>query len=105
MVDDALADAVRFGIDDDVHAALRARLEDGHEGVWSRNAAAVVAFLTIQTQWRILAGAGGVAWLGLDYAAARVGLEAGGIEVTPALWGDLRVIEAAVVSRMNGGVR
>ncbi len=59
----------------------------------------------MQTQWRLVAGASGLAWLGLDYAGAAAGLAAAGVAVTPALWADLRVMEAAVVARMNGGAR
>ncbi len=100
-----MVDAARFGIDEESRAALKAGLDDGHEGVWPQNVAAVQAFLAVQTQWRILAGATGLAWLGLDYGAVTAGLAAAGIAVTPALWTELRVIEAGVVARMNGGTQ
>lgn len=45
---------------------------------------------------------GGLLAQGLDYQGARAGLELAGIAVTPALWGELRVIEAAAVAALNG---
>jgi hypothetical protein len=47
-----------------------------------------------------VSGAGTV--IGLDYAAARAGLEAEGIEVTPEVWRDLRAIEAGAVQGFGG---
>ena len=70
-----------------------------------QNVPAVSAFLAVQTQWRLIAGPSGLAWLGLDYGGVATGLAAEAVEVTPALWADLRVIEAGVVARMNGGAR
>lgn len=37
----------------------------------------------------------GLIVLGLDYTAARAGLRAAGIRVTPALWADLQALEIA----------
>ncbi|MFN3971243.1 MAG: DUF1799 domain-containing protein [Gemmobacter sp.] len=62
--------------------------------VWRGHTAAVRAFLAVSTQWRV-GGAGVV--IGLDYAAARAGLEAEGTTVTPEVWRDLRAIEAGAV--------
>jgi hypothetical protein len=42
---------------------------------------------------------------GLDYTNARTSIELSGIEITPALWGDLRVIEGAAIGEINGGGR
>jgi len=40
--------------------------------------------------------------IGLDYPAAKVGLEMAGIEVTPALWSDLQMVEIGARAAMNG---
>ena len=40
-------------------------------------------------------------WQGLDYSAARAGFELAGIEVTPALWGEVRTIEAGAAEELN----
>lgn len=103
--DDALADAERFGLTSETRAALEAGLNEGETGVWAQNVPAVAAFLAVQTQWRILAGPTGMAWLGLDYGGVASGLAGQGIAVTPELWADLRMIEAGVVARMNEGGR
>ena len=40
-------------------------------------------------------------WLGLDYAAARAGLDLAGIEMTPDLWSEVRAIEAGAIEELN----
>lgn len=44
---------------------------------------------------------GGVAATGLDYAGARAGLELAGLEVTPALWADVQLIEHGAIAAMS----
>lgn len=39
--------------------------------------------------------------LGLDYTAARAGLRLAGMKVTPDLWSDVQVIEAAACAALN----
>lgn len=41
-------------------------------------------------------------WQGLDYAGVTAGLAGAGIDAAPALWADLRVIEAAARNELNG---
>ena len=95
--DDALADARRWGIDPD----LVRPAEDAPTGVWPEHVAAVEAFLAIAGQWRMVAGMGGLLALGLDYTAARAGLDLAGFNVTPDLWADIQVIEAGAKAVMN----
>jgi hypothetical protein len=75
----------------------------------------VQAFLCVSTQWRMSsAGGGGVAgmgggavlpirplWIGLDYAAVRVALEAEGIAITTELWRGLRIMEDEACATLN----
>jgi len=103
--------AAREDLDEDCRvlgldaASLPAPLEDEGDGVWPRNAAAVRAFLAVARQWRTVAsGMGGARFLGLDYAAAKAGLDLAGIEVGPELWAEVRVIEAAAAAALNGEV-
>ena len=42
-----------------------------------------------------------VVWLGLDYAAAKVGLDLAGIGVSPEEWNEVRTIEGAAVEELN----
>jgi hypothetical protein len=60
---------------------------------------ALHAFLAVATQWRVVGpGDGTLRRTGLDYAGVRVGLEIAGVEVTPALWSDIQLIEAGAIA-------
>lgn len=68
--------------------------------VWDVNWDALLAFLDLATQWRAIAGLGGVMWLGLDYVAADVVLRRRGSD------GDevfelIRVMEQAALPVLN----
>lgn len=89
------------------------------DGIWPENVPVVRAFLAVCSQWRVtpvsgggmMTPAGGVIaptvplYIGLDYAAARVGLDAELIEVTPTLWRGLRVMEAEACAALNEGLK
>lgn len=93
------ADLAFFGLSPD---ALPSAVID--DGIWPCNLPALRAFLAVDRQWRVASvGMGGVRFLGLDYAGAQAGLALAGIEMTPDLWSDVRVIEAAAVAALNGG--
>jgi uncharacterized protein DUF1799 len=93
-------------------AAIAATLAGGPQqdsgvGVWPEHVEIVAAFLCCASQWRTASIGGGLAptrpmFIGLDYASARVGIEAAGIAITPRLWGGLRVMEAAAREALNG---
>jgi Phage related hypothetical protein (DUF1799) len=92
-------DAAFWNIDPD----LLRHTADDDDGVWPDNVPAVLAFLQGVTQWRVTALAmGGLLVTGLDYGALRAGLDAAEVEVTPALWGDIRMIEGGAMAAMNG---
>lgn len=48
-----------------------------------------------------MAPTGTLIWHGLDYTAARAGLELAGIEITPEQWAELRQIEAGAIEELN----
>jgi hypothetical protein len=78
--------------------------EDEDDGIWAEHMTAVSAFMRIKTQWVVVgAGMDGKITIGLNYAGAKAGLELAGIEVTPALWDDILVIEAGAVDALNKG--
>ncbi|QDY99059.1 DUF1799 domain-containing protein [Nitratireductor mangrovi] len=54
-------------------------MADGFE-VWDANWGVLRAFLACETQWRAVAGFGGVEWIGIDYAAADVVLRRAGLD-------------------------
>jgi len=94
--DELRTEARLLGLDPDELAPAR------QDGVWPVNCAAVDAFLAVASQRRMVgAGLGGVVMIGLDYAGAEAGLRLAGIEVTPELWAQVRVIEAAARDAMN----
>lgn len=74
--------------------------------VWSDHWDIVLAFLAVATQWRVVGLGGGfepsrIRFVGLDYAAVRVALDAEAIAVTPELWRGLRVMEDAACAALN----
>ncbi len=108
----AIEDARRFGFDPvsmaELVEALRdpADADEDDDGVWPEHIEIVQAFLAVDTQWRTVPAGGGFApmmpiWVGLDYSAVRVGLEAEGIAITPELWRGLRVMEDEASHELN----
>lgn len=93
-----------MGAPDEVIAALEGSEADAAFEVWSENWEAVCAFLCVCTQWRAIGKGmdGGVYWQGLDYAGVAAGLAGAGIEATPKLWAELRIMEAAARNELNG---
>lgn len=74
--------------------------------LWRCNVAAFEAFLTMTTQWNMIARADGpVIAVGLNYAGARAALDLAGITATPALWSDVQVIEQGARAAMNEGIK
>ena len=65
---------------------------------------AAEAFLAVSGQWRLLAPFGGKpVFLGLDATAAETNLRLSGVEITPLLWRQLRLIEEGAKAALNGG--
>lgn len=75
--------------------------DEDETGVWPENEAALRAFLAVDSQLRWMAIGEGAMALGLDYAGARAGIRLAGLKVTPDLWSDVQVIEAAAVAALN----
>jgi len=60
------------------------------------------AFLTVAGQWRSVPRFGAAPlWLGLDYTAAEAGWRLAGVELTPALFSEVQLIEAGAVQALN----
>ncbi|MGD1880855.1 MAG: DUF1799 domain-containing protein [Paracoccaceae bacterium] len=76
--------------------------DDDHEGIWPDHVSVVEAFLSVATQWRMVGLADGRSMAtGLDYGGVKAGLELAEIEVTPAFWADLQLIELGARRAMN----
>ncbi|SDY55486.1 DUF1799 domain-containing protein [Citreimonas salinaria] len=72
------------------------------DGVWPENAEAIQAFLAVAQQWRCIPRMDAAPlWLGLDYTAAEAGLRMAGVDVTPPLWEQVRLIEAGAAGALN----
>ena len=88
-------------------AQIEAANDDRDFEVWAENWETVEAFLAVSTQWRLTPYGGGMGpmliyWAGLDYTAARAGLEGEGFVITPELWRGLRIMEGAARRVLNG---
>lgn len=77
------------------------------DGLWEEHLPAWSAWCAVSMQWRteVLSGLAGarLIWLGLDYVAAKAGIELSGVEVTPEIWAEVRVIEEGAVEELNRG--
>lgn len=77
-------------------------------GVWPDNWPIVEAFLLASTQWRAQAvsgpAGGRMFWLGLDYSAARVAFDLGGVTLDAEQFAGLRIMEIAARDALNGAV-
>ena len=73
--------------------------------LWVEHLPAWQAWCAISGQWRTAelstSEEARVVWLGLDYTAARAGLDLAGITMTPDVWDDVRAIETAAIEEMN----
>lgn len=71
--------------------------------MWPENMTVVDAWLVVCSQWRTIALADGrVLWHGLDYASAKVGLDAAALELSAQQWAALRLMERAAAAVLNG---
>lgn len=91
-----------MGLPPEIAASLAAAEPEGFP-VWPENMPIVDAWLVVCSQWRAVAmSSGQVLWLGLDYAAARAGLECAAIALSPAQWSSLRLMERVAAAALNG---
>lgn len=112
-----MADARLFGMDAQSLANLEAALKTGrieeYSGLWPEHVAIVEAFLSVASQWRVAplsSGASSIAggftnsrliFVGLDYSAVKIALDAEGIAITRELWAGLRTMEFAAIAALN----
>lgn len=72
--------------------------------IYPENVAVWDAWLALETQWRMAVGAGGAAWLGLDYAAIPGVLKLLGVRKgdRSRVFAGLREMEAVALPVRNG---
>lgn len=82
--------------------ALAAQSSEETFDVWPENAMAVKAFVACSSQWRTMsAGLGGSVFMGIDYAAARVALDAHGLVLSGDDFRGFQVMEAEAARILN----
>ena len=69
--------------------------------IMAKNNDSMLAWLNVETQWRVLASMAGLIWIGLDYSAIDVALRR--LSLPDAVFGDLLVMEEAALPILNGG--
>lgn len=86
---------------------------ENYEGLWPEHVAIVEAFLLVASQWRVASVSHGMSsmaggfsssqlvFIGLDYSAVRIALDAEGIAITRDLWRGLRTMEFAAIAALN----
>lgn len=86
-----------------IEAAVAPEREKATFEVHADNEWTVSTFLALQTQWRVAVGMGGVAHLGLDYAAIPPTMALLGVPRTQRreVFDGLRVMEAAALPILN----
>ncbi len=67
--------------------------------VFAGNWTSLSAFVTVATQWRVVATMGGLIWVGLDYPAVKMVLDHSGLPAP--VFDDLRVMENAALAVLN----
>lgn len=74
------------------------RIEQPESGfdLWQENVSSLALFVACSTQWR-RAGMSGVP-VGLDYAGVDAAARMTGVEITPARFADLQIMEMAALS-------
>lgn len=98
-IEAAIKSAAVYGL------TLELDLPDEETGLWAEHLPAWRAWCEVSGQWRTIAlsteAGARVVWVGLDYAAAKSGLEMAGISVTPACWAEIRLIEEGATEELN----
>lgn len=74
-----------------------------HFGVWEANWPALLLFLDLQTQWVIVPGENGFAYVGLNYQAVESFMNIAETENRKAMMKDLQVMEGVAAVILNGG--
>jgi len=69
--------------------------------IMAMNKDSMLAWLNVETQWRVVASMAGLIWVGLDYAAVDIALRR--LAFPDAVFGDLLVMEEAALPILNGG--
>lgn len=70
--------------------------------VMAQNRESILAWLAVETQWRVASGIGDLLWLGLDYSAVDVVLRRTAPDKPDEVFADLMMMEAEALSVFRG---
>lgn len=91
-----------MGFPEETIAEIEQAQTESEVEIWPENWDIVTAFSAISTQWRITSLAGGrIHYSGLDYSAAKAGLELAGTHLSVDLWSGIRIMERAAMAALN----
>ncbi|WP_319496324.1 DUF1799 domain-containing protein [uncultured Cohaesibacter sp.] len=75
--------------------------EDEAFDIMAKNKDSMLAWLNVETQWKVIASMAGLIWIGLNYTAVDVALRR--LSFPDAVFDDLLVMEKAALPILNGG--
>nr|WP_319388195.1 DUF1799 domain-containing protein [uncultured Cohaesibacter sp.] len=75
--------------------------EDEAFDIMAKNTDSMLAWLNVETQWKVIASMAGLIWIGLDFSAVDVALRR--LSFPDGVFGDLLVMEKAALPILNGG--
>nr|WP_281242931.1 DUF1799 domain-containing protein [Halomonas muralis] len=90
-------DAKRLGLDQSEQPAK----QDSACEVWPEHWQALNVFLACRTQWRVIAGMGGVQYQGLDYTALESIMRMKGVDDTSAVLEQVQHMETGALEGLN----
>lgn len=73
--------------------------EEEATNVFADNWTSLSAFVSVATQWRVVATMAGLIWIGLDYPAVKIVLDH--LDMPAHVFDDLRIMENAALSVLN----
>jgi hypothetical protein len=87
----------RLGVTIETNGEVEEQTEE--IAVWPENWTSLVAWLSIDTQWRVTSTMRQLVYIGLDYTAVKAVLDAEGHG--PGIFADIRMMEAAALPHLN----
>lgn len=97
-IDDAIAaEFAEMGVN--VEVSPNETGSNGAFEVWRVNEEALIAWLSVETQWRIVTSMTGLIWLGLDYSAVDIVLRR--LKSPDRVFADLQIMELAALHAFN----
>lgn len=93
----------QIGAPDEVLQAAKAKSKEGHFLVFQEGWQAWRLFMALATQWRVIAGMGGMVYQGLDLGSIEPAMRLMGIKKKhwTGLFSDLKLMEQSALKELN----